>query len=302
MDLRQLRQFVMLAEELHFGRAAERLAMTQPPLSISIRGLEEELGVQLFERTRRRVALTHAGTTFLQEARALLERASSAVEIARAAHRGESGRLAIGFMAASAYTLLPPLLREFSAHFPRVRLDLRELTLPQQFEAFRRGDIDVALLRPPVADPHLEAEILLEEPLILALPAKHRLLARSRISAKNLAGEPFVMFQRAPGLVLHDLIMRFCLETGFTPKVSQEASQTHVVVGLVSAGIGVALVPESARNIRIRGVTYRPLFEETPRVHSALAWRRDDKSPVLAAFIKTATQVARRYKERHPAT
>lgn len=299
MELRKLRHFVVLAEELHFGRAANRLAMTQPPLSLSIRSLESELGVQLFERTRRKVALTHAGAAFLKEASNLLERATHAVELVRAADRGESGQLAVGFMAASAYTLLPSILRGFAAHFPNVRLELRELTLPQQFEALRRGDIHVGLVRPPVTDAELAAETLLEERLLVALPSRHRLLARSRISVKQLRNEPLVMFQRAPGLVLHDIVMRFCLENGFTPRIAQEASQTHVVVGLVSGGIGVALVPESAQNIRMRGVTYRPLVEATPPVHSAIAWRRDDKSPVLAAFIDTARQAALRYTTQH---
>jgi DNA-binding transcriptional LysR family regulator len=296
MELRKLRHFVVLAEELHFGRAADRLAITQPPLSLSIRSLEDELGIRLFERTRRKVALTHAGTAFLKEARNLLERATHAVELARAADRGESGRLAVGFMAASAYTLLPSILRDFAAQFPAVYLDLRELTLPQQFEALRRGDIHVGLVRPPVTDAELAAENLLEESLVVALPSRHRLLARSRISIKQLHDELFVMFQRSPGLVLHDIVMRFCLEKGFTPRIAQEASQTHVVVGLVSGGIGIALVPESAQNIRMRGVTYRPLIEHTLPVHSAIAWRRADKSPVVSAFINTARQAAHRYQ------
>jgi DNA-binding transcriptional LysR family regulator len=295
MELRKLRHFVVLAEELHFGRAAERLAMTQPPLSISIRALEEELGVRLFERTRRRVALTHAGAAFVAEARGLLARANQAVEQVRAADRGEVGHLTVGFMAASAYTVLPLVLRDFAARFPGVRLDLRELTLPQQFAALRRAEIHVGLVRPPVSDADLEEEVILEEPLVLALPTGHRLASRARISVKALADERFVMFQRGPGLVLHDLVMRFCIGAGFTPRVVQEASQTHVVVGLVSAGIGVAIVPGSAHNIRLRGVLYRPMIERTPPVHTALAWRRGDRSPVVESFRGIAREVGERY-------
>ena len=297
MDLRKLRHFVVLAEELHFGRAADRLSMTQPPLSLSIRALEAELGVRLFERTRRKVALTHGGAAFLLEVRSLLERTAYAVESARAAERGESGRIGVGFMTASAYTLLPSILREFASHFPAVRLDLRELTLPQQFEALRRGDIDVGLVRPPVNDAQLTAENLLEESLVLALPLRHRLLARSRVSVKHLCDEPFVMFRRAPGLVLHDIVMRFLLEKGLTPRVALEANQTHAVVGLVSGGLGIALVPQSARNIRMHGVIYRSLIERTPSVHSAIAWRTEDTSPVVKSFIHTAKLAARRYSE-----
>jgi DNA-binding transcriptional LysR family regulator len=293
MELRTLRYFVTLAEELHFGRAAQRLSITQPPLSLAIRGLEEELRVQLFARNRRQVALTHAGAIFLDQARAILARTGEAVQLARAADRGEVGRLVIGFMSASIYTLLPPVLREFAASHSRVRLDLRELTLPQQLAALRRGDIHAGFVRPPVTDAELAMELLLEEPLHVALPAGHPLASARRIRAVRLADEPFVMFQRAPGLVLHDLVLGFCLQQGFAPRVAQEASQSHAVVGLVSAGIGVALVPASAQEVRLRGVEFRPLVEKTPPVGTALAWRRDDTSPVLRAFVDTARRVAR---------
>jgi DNA-binding transcriptional LysR family regulator len=238
--------------------------------------------------------LTYAGATFLEQARDILARAGAAVDLARAADRGAVGRLAIGFMTASIYTLLPPVVREFAAGYPGVRLELRELTLPQQATALRRRDIDVGFVRPPVTDAELIAEPLLDEPLVVALPSGHPLAARRRIAGRRLAGERFVMFQRAPGLVLHDLVLGFCLQQGFTPNVTQEASQTHAVVGLVSAGIGVALVPASAQEIRLRGVEFRRLAEKSPAVRTALAWRRDDSSPVLEAFFKTARQVARR--------
>jgi DNA-binding transcriptional LysR family regulator len=292
MELRVLRYFVALAEELHFGRAATRLGMTQPPLSQAIAGLEGELGVRLLERTRRRVALTHAGATFLEEARATLARAGQAVELARRAQRGEVGRLAVGYLAATAYTLLPLVLRDFMRGFPGVRLELRELTLPQQVGALLKGDIEVGLLRPPVAEAELAAETILAEPFVLALPARHPLTALRRVPARRLAGEPFIMFPRQPGLVFHDLVMGFCLRNGFTPRVAQEANQTHTVVGLVSAGIGVALVPGSAQRIGLAGIAYRPLRERTPESRTAVAWRRDNASPVLAAFRDVARRVA----------
>jgi len=301
MELRTLRYFVTLAEELHFGRAARRLSITQPPLSLAIRGLEEELGVSLFARTRRQVALTHAGASFLEQAQDILARTGAAVELARAADSGRVGRLAIGFMSASIYTLLPPVLREFAAAHPGVRLELRELTLPQQAAALRRHDIHVGFVRPPVSDAEFASEILLEEPLVVALPAGHPLTSLRRVRALRLADEHFVMFQRAPGLVLHDLVLGFCLQQGFTPRVTQEASQSHAVVGLVSAGIGVALVPASAQETRLRGVEFRPLAEASPSVGTALAWRRDDASPVLQAFVATARQVAQQFARQHPA-
>jgi len=294
MELRSLRYFVALAEELHFGRAARRLSITQPPLSLAIRALEAELDVQLFARNRRHVALTHAGAAFLDQARGVLARAAEAVETARAADRGDVGRLVIGFMSASIYTLLPPLLRSFAATHPGVRLDLRELPLPQQWEALRRGDIDAGFVRPPVADTAFDHAPLLDEPLRVALPSGHRLAAASRIGIAQLRNEPFVMFQKSPGLVLHDLVLGFCMQHGFAPRVAQEASQTHAVIGLVSAGIGVALAPASAQEIRLRGVTFRPLRERSPRIGTLLAWRRDDHSPALRAFIDTARGIDHR--------
>lgn len=293
MELRLLRYFITLAEELHFGRAAARLSITQPPLSIAMRALEDEVGVALFARTKRKVALTHAGAVFLDHARGVIARAGEAVEQARAAHRGEVGRLVVGFMSASVYTVLPPVLREFRAHHPRVRLELHELTLPQQFAALRRGDLDVAFVRPPVTDAAFAYRELLQERLVVALPDKHPLARRRRIGLARLRDEPFVMFQRAPGLVLHHLVLNFCHDHGFTPRVVQEVTQTQGVVGLVSAGIGVALVPAFAREMRAHGVAYRDLVEKSPAVGTGLAWNRVDASPVLASFVATARRVAR---------
>jgi DNA-binding transcriptional LysR family regulator len=295
MELRKLRYFVVLAEELHFGRAAQRLHITQPPLSMAIQSLEDELRVKLFTRAPRRVTLTHAGASFLEQARTLLVRAEDAIELARAADRGEVGCLKIGFMSATIYTLLPPLLRDFAARFPAVRLELRELAMPEQLIQLRNGEIDVGFVRPPVEDAELDSETVLRESLVVSLPRGHRLAKLRRIPARRLAAEPFVLFQRRPGLVLHHLVLRFCIQNGFTPRVAQEATQSHAVVGLVSAGIGVALVPESVQRARLRGVEYRPLQEKSPPVETALAWRREDASPALAAFRKATREFAARY-------
>jgi DNA-binding transcriptional LysR family regulator len=302
MELRQLRYFVALAEELHFGRAAKRVALTQPPLSQAIRNLESELGVRLFERTRRRVALTHAGAAFLEDARLTLARAAAAVDRAQRAARGEVGRLAVGFLAATAYTLLPLVLREFTRDFPGVKLDLRELTIPQLFEALRHGDVEVALLRPPVVDAELASAVILEERFVLALPGTHRLCALARVPSRQLVNEPFVMYPRHPGLVFHDIVKGFCLQHGFAPRVAQEASQTHAVIGLVSAGLGVALVPASAQKIGLAGVAYRPLADRTPLARTTVAWRRADASPVVAAFLEVARRAAKQLHSRPQAT
>jgi DNA-binding transcriptional LysR family regulator len=293
MELRALRYFSVLAEELHFGRAARRLAITQPPLSHAIAKLEAELEVRLFERTRRQVRLTHAGAVFLAEARATLARAAQGVELAQRAQRGEVGRLSVGYLAATAYTLLPLVLRDFRRRFPGVKLELRELTIPQQHAALLGGDIEVGLLRPPVRQAELDSETILAEPFVLALPSRHPLCILRRVPMKRLAGEPFVMFPRQPGLVFHDLVMGFCLRSGFTPRVAQEAYQTHTVVGLVSAGVGVALVPASTQKIGLAGVAYRAVREATPASRTAVAWRRADASPVVAAFLDVARRAAK---------
>jgi DNA-binding transcriptional LysR family regulator len=164
--------------------------------------------------------------------------------------------------------------------------------MPQQFTQLRNGEIDVGFVRPPVEDAELDNETVLRESLIVALPRGHPLTRLRRIPARRLASESFVMFQRQPGLVLHHLVLRFCLQHGFTPRAAQEATQSHAVVGLVSAGIGVALVPASVQSTRMRGVEYRPLQEKSPAVLTVLAWRRNDASPTLAAFRKTAQSVA----------
>jgi len=293
MELRQLRYVVALAEELHFGRAARRLALTQPPLSQAVQNLEREVGVRLFERTRRKVALTPAGTAFVEEARLTLARAAEAVEHARRADRGEVGRLAVGFLPATTYTLLPLILRDFKARAAGVKLDLRELSRPQQLDELRRGEIQVGLLRPPVSEAELASEIILQESFVLALPAAHPLAALRRVPARRLAHEAFVMFSRLPGHVFHDQVMSVCLRAGFTPHVAQEVRQIHTVIGLVSAGIGVALVPASATTMGMAGVVYRPLGEVTPLASTALAWRRDDASPVVAAFVEASRRVAK---------
>ncbi|HEY2337376.1 MAG TPA: LysR family substrate-binding domain-containing protein, partial [Burkholderiales bacterium] len=212
---------------------------------------------------------------------------------AQRAERGEIGRLAVGFLAATAYTLLPLILRDFARAFPGVKLELRELLLPQQLEALLRGDIGVGLLRPPVVEAELASETIVTEPFVVALPARHPLCALGRVPPARLAGEPFVMVPRQPGLVFHDIVMEFCLRAGFRPRVAQEANQTHTVVGLVSAGIGVALVPASTRRIRLPGVAYRALRGAAPRSRTAVAWRRSDSSPVMTAFLDVARRVAK---------
>lgn len=291
MELRHLRYFVTVAEELHFGRAAEKLHMSQPPLSIQIRALEDELGVTLFKRTQRHVSLTHAGQAFLQEARKILAQVEQAVLTTRRAGRGEIGELAVGFISVADYNLLPIVLREFRRRFPLVNLTLRESTTDVQMQDLIAGRIDVGFVLPPISAPGIESVEVLSEPLIAALPQRHPFAARpGRIALSGLAGSPFILFPRrmAPGL--YDAVVSFCRSAGFSPRVEQEAVQMQTIVSLVSAELGVALIPASLKNLQRTGVVYKALREPSPMTEIHLAWRKDDDLPALKLFLELAAR------------
>jgi DNA-binding transcriptional LysR family regulator len=286
LELRQLRYFVTVAEELHFGRASARLHMTQPPLSQAIQGLEDVLGTVLFERNRRSVALTPAGAALLPEARRLLAQAGELPELVRAAAAGETGRLALAFVSSADYSVLPPFLRSYRAAFPQVHIVLQEATSDIQVDDLLHNRIDAGLLIPPLPDKaHAELEYvkLIEEPLILAAPAG--LLPAGALSLKDAPRLPLIIFPRpiAPGL--HDAILGCFAGAGITPEIGQQAIQMQTIVSLVSAGMGMALVPQSVSNLMRPGVDYRELLDSTPLVETGCAWRRDNASPVLRGFL-----------------
>lgn len=293
MELRHLRYFVALAEELHFGRAAGRLGIKQPPLSQQIRVLEERLGVPLFDRNNRRVLLTAAGEAFLPAARQVLAAAEVAERTARHAGRGETGRLALGFVGSATLTLLPGALRRFRARYPRVVLDLRELTTAQQVEALTNGTLDVGLLRPPLppaAGDVLAHESVGAERLVVALPADHPLAAERSVAAERLAGEPFVLFPRHLGPGLHDQIVGYCARAGFSPAVAQRAVQMQTIVALVAGGLGVSVVPSSVGRYRRPDVVFRALRPATRVVHLAVAYRRDGRNPAARNFVAALSE------------
>ncbi len=289
IELRQLRYFVAVAEEMHFGRAARRLHMTQPPLSQAIQALEANLGAALFLRTRRSVALTAAGDALLPEARRLLLHAEALPALARRAAAGETGTLSLAFVSIADYNLLPDALREFSAAYPAVQVSLQEATTDIQLEMLAEGVIDAGIVIAPLPDTTMR-EIdylpLLSEPLVLALPEHSPHARRGKISLKQLADEPLVIFPRRIGPRFQDLILNCFHDAGITPRIGQEAIQMQTIVSLVSAGMGFALVPQSVSNLKRPGVQYRALQEASPKVEFGLAWRRDNTSPVLAAFTK----------------
>lgn len=286
MELRHLRYFVAVAEELHFGRAAERLRMAQPPLSQQIKRLEEELGVELLRRTKRRVELTEAGEAFLREASLALSQVDVAAEAARRADRGETGTLSVGFVGSAAYEVLPEILKAFRERYPEVEVGLEELTTAQQVRALGEGRIEVGFVRPPVGEDGLEVETVLREPLVAVLPSDHPLSGQEDVSLGALAEEPFVMTPRRLGPSFYDRIVGACREAGFSPRVVQEAIQMQTIIGMVAAGIGVALVPASEGNLSRRGVVYKPIHDEGLEVELAMAWVPEAPSPTLRAFLR----------------
>ncbi|MES2261911.1 MAG: LysR family transcriptional regulator [Pseudomonadota bacterium] len=290
LELRQLRYFAAVAEELHFGKAALRLHMTQPPLSQAIQALEELLGAPLFERNRRGVALTPAGTALLPEARRLLAQAQELPALVRRAAAGEVGRLALAFISSADYSVLPPFLRAYRAAYPQVQIALQEATSDLQLEDLLHNRIDAGLLIPPLPDrAKIELDYLpvLKESLILAAPAGlPALRGKKKVALRDLPALPLIVFPRAISPALHDAILGVFRAAGITPEIGQEAIQMQTIVSLVSAGMGIALVPQSVSNLMRPGVEYRALLDPTPSVETGLAWRRDNRSPVLQGFLE----------------
>ena len=294
MELRHLRYFVTVAEELHFGRAAEKLHISQPPLSMQIRALENELGVTLLNRTQRHVSLTQAGTALLVEARHILARVDQAVLTTKRAGRGEIGELAIGFISVADYNVLPVVLREFRRRFPLVSLTLRESTTDAQIRDLAAGRIDVGFVLPPINEPALESLSILREPLVAALPEKHPLARKpGKLKLEELKDAPFILFPRSNAPGLYDDVVSCCKAAGFSPRVDQEAIQMQTIVSLVSAEMGVALIPASLTNLQRTGVIYKSLQGGSPLTEVHLAWRRGDELPALRVFVEVATQIAR---------
>jgi DNA-binding transcriptional LysR family regulator len=298
MELRHLRYFVAVAEELHFRRAAERLHMSQPPLSQQIRQLEEEVGVQLLLRNQHRVELTASGAAFLERAREILDAVESAAIEARRVQRGEVGRLAVGFVGSSMYSVVPELLQAFGERYGGVALRLRELGTTEQLRQLESGRLDIGFVRPRQSRPGLTIEPVFAEQIMLALPDRHRLAAQQRIHIGDLAGEGLVLLTRAGSPGLRKTLEPITDQLGGEEAIVQEVAEMQTVIGLVAAGVGVSLVPESVRALQRRGVTYRPLAEDVPTVELAAAWRTGDDSPVLAAFLALIRAMAPAEEER----
>lgn len=294
MELRPLRQFVAVAEELHFGRAAQRLHMTQPPLTLAVQALEATLGLRLLERTRRSVALTPAGHALLQHARRLLAAADELPALVRAAAEGFSGQLRLAFVSSIAYGPLPGWLRGFRQEHPDVQLQLREATLDVQLQAFDADEIDAGFVlhAPGAAPPGFGAWRALVEPLVLALPEGHALARAPRPRLAELLQQPLVIFPRDIAPSLFDAVLAAYRERGATPHIAQEAIQMQTIVNLVSAGMGVAWVPSSVTLLQRPGVVYRRMPQAALQSETSLVWR-EPAPPVVQRFVEHVRRAGR---------
>ncbi len=287
-ELRHLRAFVAVAEELHFTRAAARLRIAQPPLSQQIRQLEEAVGAQLLARTQRRVQLTDAGRIFLAEAREILRRVESAADTARRTALGQTGEIKVAFAATVLFDALPGIIRAFRERFPDVYLDLREMATGAQLAALRSGDLDIGFVREPEPDPEIESIAVKTETLMIVVDAAHRLAGKKRVAVADLAAEPFVLFPReiAPGL--YDQVTKICRDAGFTPRVVQTSRELYTTMSLVEAGVGVSILPASVERLGWENVRSLPIPGRQGKTRIAAAWRKDRKGPVVEAFLGVA--------------
>lgn len=296
VETRLLRQFVAVAEELNFHRAAERLHMAQPPLSQAIRKLEDALGLSLFERSNRSVALTPAGAAFLVSARRVLALIDEGIREAQAVAAGRAGRLSITFVG-TAHDLLPAALRRFRTEYPGVELVLREATTGEQIAAIAAGEADIGLMRRPgIMIAQLASETLLREPILAALPVGHQLAERDRVPLAALAGDAFIGTPRQLGIGFHDQIIGLCRLAGFSPRIVQEARQMQTVASLVAAGLGVALIPASLALMPRAGVAFRPIVVEAPpdmtHVELIAAWDATRESSARDNVLAMLRQAA----------
>ncbi|MBV4460723.1 LysR family transcriptional regulator [Pseudomonas sp. COR58] len=294
MELRHLRYFIAVAEELHFGRAAQSLGISQPPLSQQIQALEQEIGARLFERTNRRVELSEAGRLFLEEARLALAQVDKAADVARRAQLGELGELKIGFTSSAPFnSTIPQAIFAFRQRFAAVHLKLREMSSTMVADALLDESIEVGIMRPLAGLPDsLSVVELTREPLVAVLGAKHPLASGSEdgLFLSALALEPFVFFPRSYGSGLYAQLLSLARDAGFSPHFAQEAGEAMTIIGLVAAGLGVSVLPASFQRMRIDGVVYRPLLDPAAVSAVWLVQRKDQKSPMAKAFVELLTR------------
>jgi DNA-binding transcriptional LysR family regulator len=288
MELRRFKYMAVLAEELHFGRAAERLGIAQPALTQQIQALERELGVQLFQRTKRSVRLTVAGRVTLDEAIRTLQQADRTALVAQQAGRGQLGHIEIGFVGSAVFSgVLSKAISRFREGNPMVELRLSELGILQQLDDVGSGRLDLGIVRTPVKSlpPDVSIAILYREPIILAIPARHPLTFRKKITLKNLTDEPFVGLQIHDGVGFNAQVADICATGGLSPKVRLRAGQVVALAGMVAGGLGIAFVPDSLRHLHIPDVVYRPLDAMNEQSNLAVVFRKSERAPAVTAFL-----------------
>jgi len=284
VDFKQLRAFVVLAEELHFGRAAQRLSIVQPALSMQIKNLEEALGVRLLDRNRHSVALTEVGRIFLPEAQATLHQSARAADIARASGRGEIGRVRLGFVSSVLPEILPTLIRNVHQRFPRIELELKDMPGPDQARALRDGQLDFGLMRLPAVHGGIRTQVVLRESFIVALPADHPLASRETVFATDLERVPAYVLARRYAAGFYDGFMQAIAEQGANLQIASELGEFTTMLALVSAGLGVGLLPSHAGRALPLNVVSRPLELGDYRATTGLAWTELDSAVKSTVF------------------
>jgi DNA-binding transcriptional LysR family regulator len=298
MELRHLRYFVAVSETLHFGQAAAKLQIAQPSLSHQIRQLEGDLQTTLLRRTKRRVELTEAGRVFLEQARDILARTDQAAVLARRASHGEAGTLRVAVGCCMNQLEVGKVVSLFNRQHHSIRIELRTMPVPAQFDALQHARLDIGFVRPPIPEPVVTGEIVATEPLMVAVRNDHRLRGRQSVPLSSFADDPFILPAREAVPVYHDIVVKACRESGFVPNAPYEADQLLMVLSMVAAGSGVALVPAFARTMKAPRVVLVPLRAPVPSVEMAVAWRREETSATLAEFVKIARHTFARTRSR----
>ncbi len=286
MEIKRLRYFVAVAEELHFGRAAERLEMAQPPLSRQIAQLERDLGVQLFDRSRSQIRLTPAGDVMLERARDIIERLESTYREVSLIGQGSAGRLRIAFVGSASHGVLPTLIKSYRSHYPNVDLALSAMNNAELERAVIQREIDIAVARPSLDIEELRTLTLHQEPLMLAIPDNSRLNAVQNIALKDLGDETFVLYPRRPRPSFADYILKVCAEEGLKPRETVFAQDYQTAISLVSVGVGISIVPESVSSTQRPGVFYRPYEGHNPGTGLSAHARRDNRKPHVMNFFE----------------
>jgi DNA-binding transcriptional LysR family regulator len=296
MDLKRLKSMTVLAEELHFGRAAERLGIAQPALTQQIQALEREIGVQLFSRTKRSVRLTISGQVMLSEAVRTLQQVERTLLMVKQAGRGQLGHIEIGFVGSAVFTgVLSRAIARYHESNPMVEFRLNELGILPQLQDVASGRLDIGIIRLPIKPlvPELAVSAIYRDPIILAIPARHPLAKLKAVPAGRLRNEPFVAVQIQEGVGFNAQVAELCAVAGLTPQITQRAGQFTALAGMVAGGLGLAFVPSSVKNLKIPDVVYRPLANSDQKSDLAMVHRKSERAPVLLSFIKELKEAAR---------